>query len=184
MSARVAGVSERAAWCSDASGIPSGAGVGIIDSKLAWPDFTLPGLLCLRALWTGEGVDAERVRKGIAETRAGLPCVGLPIVVIHGTDDGLVPAAFSSAPYVAQAKSAGRDVRYWRVRNAQHFDAFLGLPDYAARYVPLLPYVHAALDRVCAHLDDGAALPGDAVIEAKPRGADTALTSDHLPIPR
>jgi hypothetical protein len=29
------------------------------------------------------------------------------------------------------AQAAGRDVRYWQVRNAQHFDAFLALPDYA-----------------------------------------------------
>ncbi len=183
LSTRVASASERAAWFCDASGIPPAAGVNIIDCRLALPDFALPGLLSLRALWDGAGADAARVRQGIAETRASLPRAGLPIMVIHGTDDGLVPAALSSAPYVAQAKSAGRDVRYWQVRNAQHFDAFLGLPEYAARYLPLLPYVYAALDRVWAHLDDGATLTADAVIEAKPRGAGTALTSDHLAIP-
>ena len=177
-------LSARVAWWSDASGIPPGVGVHIIDDKLALPDFTLPGLLSLRALWDGEGADAERVRKGIAETRAGLPRAGLPIIVIHGTDDGLVPAVFSSAPYVRQAKSASRDVRYWQVRNAQHFDAFLGLPDYAARYVPLLPYVYAALDRVWAHLDDGAALPADALIDTRPRGTGNPLTAENLAIPR
>ncbi|MBP6797505.1 MAG: hydrogenase, partial [Luteimonas sp.] len=108
---------------------------------------------------------------------------GLPVVVVHGTDDGLVPMAFSSAPYVVAAKAAGRDVRFWRVTNAQHFDGFLGLPDYAARYVPLLPYVYAALDRVSAHLDGQGALPADAVIATTPRGADTALAKEHLAIP-
>ena len=81
------------------------------------------------------------------------------------------------------AQAAGRDVRYWQVRNAQHFDGFLALPDYGARYVPLLPYVYAALDRVSAHLDDKAnALPADAVIDTKPRGAQP-LTAEHLAIP-
>jgi hydroxybutyrate-dimer hydrolase len=184
LSPRAATPAERAAWWSDASGIPPGAGVGLIDAGLAAPDFTLPGLQCLRALWDGQGADAARVRKGIAETRASPPQEGLPVIVIHGTDDGLIPVAFSSAPYVARAKAASRDVRYWQVRHAQHFDAFLGLPDYGARYVPLLPYVYAALDRVVAHLDDGAALPADAVIETAPRGAGKPLTVEHLAIPR
>ncbi|MGN6512035.1 MAG: 3-hydroxybutyrate oligomer hydrolase family protein [Lysobacteraceae bacterium] len=180
---RPATANERAAWWSDAAGIPPGAGVGLVDAKLAAPDFTLPGLQCLRALWAGQGADAQRVRAGIDAARAGLPRAGLPVVVVHGTDDGLVPPAFSSAPWVAQAKAAGRDVRYWQVRNAQHFDAFLALPDYGARYLPLLPYVYAALDRVSAHLDDPATpLPGDAVIATRPRG-NAALAADHLAMP-
>jgi len=179
---RAATAAERAAWWPDASGIPPGAGVGLVDPGLTPQHATLPGLQCLRALWGGQGADAERVRKGIAATRALPPRAGLPVVVIHGTDDALVPMAFSSAPYVASAKAAGRDVRYWQVRQAQHFDAFLGLPDYGERYVPLLPHVYAALDRVAANLDTGAALPADAVIETRPRGTD-ALAREHLAIP-
>ena len=53
----------------------------------------------------------------------------------------------------------------------------------AARYVPLLPYVYAALDRTWAHLYDGAPMPGDAVIEATPPGAAGALDAGHLAIP-
>ncbi|HJW44902.1 MAG TPA: 3-hydroxybutyrate oligomer hydrolase family protein, partial [Lysobacter sp.] len=174
---------ERAAWWSDGSGIPPGAGIGLIDAKVAAPDFSFAGLQCLRVLWTGQDADAERVRRGVADIRAGLPRQGLPIVVIHGVDDGLVPAAFTSAPYVEKAQAAGRDVRYWQVRNAQHFDAFLALPDYRSRYVPLLPYVYAALDRVAAHLDDPSQpLPGDAVIETAPAAAP--LTAPQLAIPR
>ena len=181
---RAATLAECAAWWADGSGIPPGAGVGIIDSKLAAPDFSLPGLQCLRALWDGHGIDADRVREGVAATQASLPREGLPVIVIHGTDDGLVPAAFSSAPYVAMAQAAERDVRYWQVRNAQHFDAFLALADYGARYLPLLPYVYGALDQVSAHLDDAAnALPGDAVITTVPR-AGQPLTADNLAIPR
>ncbi len=182
-SERQATGAERAAWWSDGSGIPPGSGVGIVDTKLAPPDFTFPALQCLRELQTGDSEAAKRVQSGIAETRAGLPRPGLPVVVIHGTDDGLIPPAFTSVPYVAQARAAGRDVRYWQVRNAQHFDGFLALPAYGARYVPLLPYVYAALDRVDALLDGKAALPTDAVIDAKPRGTGQ-LEAAQLAIPR
>jgi hydroxybutyrate-dimer hydrolase len=178
-----ANAAERSAWWSDASGIPPGAGVGIVSAPGAGGDPALAGLQCLRALWEGQGGDADRVRKGIAETTASLPRRGLPIVVIHGKDDGLVPPAFSSKPYVAQARAAGRDVRYWQVGNAQHFDAFLGLPDYAARYVPLLPFVYRALDRVWAHLQDGAPLPEDAVVATTPRGAGKPLGRENLAMP-
>lgn len=181
-SARVATDSERTAWWADGSGIPPGAGVGIVDTKLAAPDFTHAGLQCLRALWTGSGADAGHVRTGIAALRAGVPREGLPVVVIHGSDDGLVPIAFTSQPWVEKARAAGRDVRFWQVRNAQHFDAFLALPDYRARYVPLLPYVYAALDRVAAHLDDSSQpLPADAVIETAP--AAGPLVAAQLAIP-
>lgn len=183
LSPRAATGAERAAWWSDAAGIPPGNGVNLVDAKLAPPDFTLAGLQCLRALWDGQGMDADRVRKGIAETRAGLPRAGLPVIVVHGLDDGLVPPAFSSAPYVAAAQAAGRDVRYWQVHNAEHFDAFLGFPDYAARYVPMLPYVYEALDRVDAFLDGHGALPADAVVATAPRGTG-ALTAAALAIPR
>jgi len=179
-SPRAATAAERAAWWSDASGIPPGAGVNLIEAN---PTSPLTTLQCLRTLWTGDSADALRVRKGIAETRAGLPRKGLPLVVIHGSDDGLVPPAFTSAPYVKQAQAAGRDVRYWQVRNAQHFDAFLGLPDYGARYVPLLPYVYAALDRVSAQLDGHGALPADAVIATTPR-AGKPLEASNLAMPR
>ena len=182
-STRAASAAERAAWWSDAAGIPPGNGVGIIDSQLAPPDPGFAGLQCLRASNDGPGADAERVRKGIAEIRASTPRKGLPVMVVHGTDDGLVPIAFSSRPWVTKAQAAGRDVHYWQVRNAQHFDAFLGFPDYAARYVPLLPYVYAALDRMETHLDNGTALPVDAVIQTTPRGAGKPLTPANLAMP-
>lgn len=182
-SPRAATAAERAAWIADGSGIPPGAGVGLLDSKMQLPDLTYPGLKCLRGLWDGQGEDARRVRAGIEATRAGLPRSGLPVMVVHGTDDGLIPPAFSSAPYVAAAKAAGREVNYWQVRHVQHFDGFLGLPDYGARYLPLLPYVHAALDRVQARLDKGTPLPTDAVIQTTPR-MGKPLSAENLALPK
>ncbi len=172
---------ERAAWWADAAGIPPGQGVGIVDPQ-PLADMGITGLQCLRALWTTDSADAQRVRKGIDETRAVPPRAGLPVVVVHGIDDGLVPQAFSSRPYVAMAHAAGRDVRYWQVQRAQHFDAFLGLPQMAAAYLPLLPYVYTALDRVDAYLDGKGALPDDAVIVTVPR-MGKPLTAENLAIP-
>ena len=182
-SPRPATDAERGSWWSDASGIPPGNGVGILDPKLAPPDLTLAGLQCLRGLYTGQEPAARAVQAGIGATRALPPRAGLPVLVVHGMDDGLVPEAFSSTPYLAAARAAGRqDVRYWQVRNAQHFDAFLGFPAYGARYAPLLPYVHAALDRVWAHLEGQGSLPADAVIEARGRGTG-AVDAAQLPMP-
>lgn len=181
---RAATAEERAAWWSDGSGIPPGAGVNIIDPSSAGV-MGIEGLRCLRGLWTQESDIAQQLQAGVAQTRAALPREGLPVIVVHGTDDGLIPISFSSAPYVSAARAGGRDdVRYWQVRRAQHFDAFLALPQFTPHYVPLLPYVYAALDRLDAHLDGKGRLPGDAVIEAKPRAAGQNLRVEELAIPR
>ena len=179
--ARAATVQERAAWWSDASGIPPGAGVGIVD-ELVRLDPGAARLKCLRDLWGGASTDADRVRRGVAETRAGLPRKELPVTIIHGVDDGLIPMAFTSVPYVARARAAGRDVRFWQVRNAQHFDAFLGLPDYGARYLPMLPYIYAALDHTLTTLEGTGGLPESRIIQTVPR-AGHPLTAEHLAIP-
>jgi hydroxybutyrate-dimer hydrolase len=160
---------ERAAWWSDASGIPPGAGVGIHDGMAAGADAAMPGLACLRAQWeAGAGV----VHDSIEATRAGLPRAGLPLVVVHGVDDGLVPEAFSGGAYAAWVKSRGGEMAYWRVRNAQHFDAFLGLPVLGMRYVPIMPFGYHAMDAVWRHVAEGAPLPGDADITTTPRVFD------------
>ena len=182
-SPRPATAAERAAWWSDASGIPPGNGVGIIDPRLAMPDLAWAGLQCLRALAVEDGEDARRVLAGVEATRAGLPRAGLPVVLVHGVDDGLIPISFTSDPYAAWAREAGRDVSLWRVNGAQHFDGFLILPDFASRYVPLIPYVHAALDRAVAHLDGEGPLPADAEITPLPREGGTAPTLEQLAIP-
>ncbi|WP_051884496.1 MULTISPECIES: 3-hydroxybutyrate oligomer hydrolase family protein [Lysobacter] len=197
ISERAASEAERAAWWSDASGIPPGAGVYLFGPNAAQPEQRLAPLAGLRELWNGEplaeqqpgrgaalAAAQQRVRKGIEATRASAPRKDLPIVVVHGLDDGLIPPAFSSAPYVAMAREAGAQVRYWQVRNVQHFDAFLGLPALSTRYLPLLPYVYEALDRVDAHLDRDQPLPADALIQTAPRAQGQALKAADLAIPR
>lgn len=170
---RAPSAAERAAWWSDASGIPPGAGLAIADARAVGADPAFAGLACLRGLWTGAGeaLDAragEALRAGVAATRAAPPRPGVPVLVVHGRDDGLVPAALTGRAWVASARAHGADaVRYWEVEDAQHFDAFLGVPALRARFGPLLPHGEAALDALWAHLEAGAALPGDARRQAR-----------------
>ena len=171
----------RAAWWSDASGIPPGAGVHLLGGIDASRDPAFGGLACLRALWTGEGDQAGVLRSSVAATAARLPREGLPIIVAQGECDGLLPIAFSSAPYIAALEAAGRAPAYWRVPHAQHFDAFLGMAGFGERHVPLLPYGHAALDRLWAHLVHGRALPGSRRFDTSPRGTG-ALDAARLGI--
>ncbi|MNV65231.1 D-(-)-3-hydroxybutyrate oligomer hydrolase [compost metagenome] len=104
-------------------------------------------------------------------------------MVIHGLDDGLVPISMTSDRYVPRARKAGAQIAYWRVNNAQHFDSLLAFPDYRKRYVPLLPYMFAAMDQVWDHLEDPMhALPKDALIQPTPR-AEAPLLREQLSIP-
>ncbi|HJW06460.1 MAG TPA: 3-hydroxybutyrate oligomer hydrolase family protein [Rhodanobacter sp.] len=161
----------RAAWWADGSGIPPGNGIGLFGGMNVSADPTLVGSECLRALWTGDDHEAQMLHASVAATAARLPRKDLPLWVLHGAGDGLLPTAFSSEPYVAWLRDEGRRPIYWKVPHAQHFDAFLALPGFGERYVPLLPYGYAALDRLWAHLYEGAAWPLDAPVPAaRPRG--------------
>ncbi|WP_303635582.1 3-hydroxybutyrate oligomer hydrolase family protein [Stenotrophomonas tuberculopleuritidis] len=179
-----AGSMARARWWSEGSGIPPGQDVLLVEGSSASAHADpLRGLDCLRALGVADSADARRVRAGIAEAAARPPRRGLPIVVIHGSDDGLVPIRMSSDRYVALARNAGAQIAYWRVDHAQHFDALLAFPDYRRRYVPLLPYLFAALDQIWDHLEDPArALPQDALIQPTPR-AEAPLRRGQLALP-
>jgi hydroxybutyrate-dimer hydrolase len=162
----------RAAWWADASGIPPGNGVGLFGGVNVSPDPTLVGEECLRALWTGDEPAAQMLRAAVAATAAKLPRADLPLFVLHGADDGLLPTAFTSEPYVAWLRNVGRRPLYWKVPHAQHFDAFLPLPGFGDRHLPLLPYGYAALDRLWAHLYEGASWPDSLPVPAgHPRGA-------------
>jgi len=154
---------EAALWWSDSSGIPPGNGVALLDPP--GDDGRMSGLLGLRAL----AKDDSAVREAIALTQARPPRAGLPILLLHGLDDGLVPEWETSAPYAEFARQRGALVAYWRIESAQHFDTFLGDPALAARYQPLMPLAYDALDAMLAHLREGAPLPGDRTIAATAR---------------
>jgi len=169
----------RASWWSDASGIPPGTGVALLGATDASADPTAAGVDGLRALWNGSSAQARTLRASVVETAARVPRAGLPVLVVHGEGDGLLPYAFTSAPYVDALVAAGRAPISWRVPHAQHFDAFLALPGFGDRYVPLLPYGRVALDRMWAHLVAGAPLPASKRFATTPRGVG-ALTRGAL----
>jgi len=156
----------RAAWWADASGIPPGAGVALLgagDDDAA--------VDALRRLWSGDDADAHALRAAVAATRTRAPRDGLPVIIVHGEADGLLPCAFSATACVDAFAREGREPVYWRVPHAQHFDAFLALPGFGDHYVPQLPYAYAALDALWAHLATGAPLPRSRRFASRPRGS-------------
>jgi len=150
---RAATAAERALWWSDASGIASTAGIGIVDAGLALPDVHAKGLACVRALWAGDDAAARTLRASIEATRANARPRARYVHVVHGADDSLIPVAHTSRRYVEAARANGIAVIYDEIAHAQHFDAFLAFPQLAGRYVPLLPAAHAALDRAWSALE-------------------------------
>lgn len=181
--ARAATPTERAAWWADAAGLPPGGGV-FLDEPAARnaTDAPLAGVLQLRELWTSGTAESQGLRASVAATAAHLPRAELLVWLIHGRDDGLIAAAFSSDSYVAWLRGHGRDPIYWPLPHVQHFDGFLSLPALGDRYVPLLPYAYAALDKVWRHLVEGEALRPGVTPQPQPRGAGT-LDSTHLGFP-
>ncbi len=182
---RAASFPERALWWSDGPGIAPSGGVRIVGGDANQSAFAQ--LQCLRDLYQDEHAAAQKVRAGIEATRAHLPQADLPILVIHGVDDGLVPEAFSGGAYVQWVRSAGSyPLSHWRVHQAQHFDAFLALPAFGSRYVPLLPYAYAGLDAMWRKLEGGAAL-SDENIQPAARGMSNGevspLSRDDLRLP-
>jgi hydroxybutyrate-dimer hydrolase len=161
----------RASWWADASGIPPGNGVGLFGGTDDSADPQRLGINCLRRLWTGDDADARALHASVQALAARLPRKDLPLWVMQGADDGLLPTAFTSEPYVAWLREQGRRPLYWKVPHAQHFDAFLALPGFGDRHLPLLPYGYAALDQLWAHLYQGAAWPEQVPVpQGHPRG--------------
>ncbi|HET9836058.1 MAG TPA: 3-hydroxybutyrate oligomer hydrolase family protein, partial [Rhodanobacteraceae bacterium] len=172
----------RAAWWSEGSGIPPDVGIALSGGSDASADPALPGVLALRELWHADNSGAKTLRAAVAQLSAKAPRRELPMWIVHGADDGLIPAAFTSDAYLEWLSRQDRAPRYWRVPHAQHFDAFLAVPGFGDRHLPLLPYGYAALDRLYAHVVNKNPLPDAPTPQARPRGP-TALESAHLDLP-
>lgn len=174
------------------NGVPPTAGINLVfnngasvDHRLATPDASFAGALCLRQLWTNgmlgmpANVDAVRVNANLH---------GKPAIIVQGRSDALVPVNHASRAYVAQngISEAGRSqLVFYEVTNGQHFDAFLSVPGFDTRFVPVHYYNVQALNLMWQHLKNGAPLPPSQVIRTVPRGgtpgAAPALTSANLP---
>ncbi len=163
----------QATWWPDGTGIPPNVGVALVDAEAqAGGNACVAGLLSLRALWDGSSARAMQLRGAVERLAVRLPRENLPIWVVHGAEDGLVPPVFSSDPYIQWLREQGRSPYHWRVPHAQHFDAFLSLPEFGARYVPLLAYGYAVLDRLHSHLSEGIPMTDQPTPQPRPRGSE------------
>jgi len=178
---RAATRAERALWWCDSGGIVPGAGVMVHEppGDGTAEDPAWARLAKLRALWSSNDTAAQQLHLSVRATQAQLPRADLPIFILHGADDGLIPAVFSSDAYVHWLRAKQRQVHYWKLPHVQHFDAFLALPGFGDRYVPMMPFAYAAMEQMYRHVVDGAPLdPGPAPVVA-PRGA-VALEAARL----
>jgi hydroxybutyrate-dimer hydrolase len=174
---------ERALWWANTAGVAPAAEIGIVDRRLAMPDLFLPGVQCLRALWEGPSAESEVLHAAIEATRASARLPAIPVLIVHGSADGLVPVEFTSRPYVGAARAHGAaGLAYWEIANVQHFDAFMAVPDFQRDYLPLMPYMFAGLERLFAHLFEGGTALSDARIKPTPRPGEM-LGLDTLDLP-
>lgn len=172
---------QRQGWWALHSGVGGGQGIELVDSLGDGRDVHFEALQCLRERWIGSGQEAQRLQEAVEATRASASLAGdAPVLVVHGADDGLIPAAFSSRPWIEQVRADGGNVSYWEVDNAQHFDVLLGAPGVAGRYVPLLPYGWEAFERVRAMLAGAGESARDRTIEPDPPPAGQPLRSADL----
>jgi hydroxybutyrate-dimer hydrolase len=173
------------------NGIPPTSGINIINNNFPGGpkldslthDYNTPGAVCLRELNS-----ENRVRDGIAQVRASGDLHGKPTIIVHGRADALVPVNHSSRPFVGQnrlVEGSGSKVHYYEVTNAQHFDAFLSLPGYDTRFVPMHYYFMQAVKLMYDHLKGGTPLPASQVVRTTPRGgapgAAPAITPANVP---
>lgn len=170
---RAAGAQDHASWFASASGIPSSGGVHLIAPPGEAPDPAFAGLRCLRAAFEAEDAVGARIRRGEIENLASAELGARPVIVLHGRSDGLVPVGPTSRAYVEAALQRGASaLHYWEIEHVQHFDAFLGQPMFGARLLPLVPFLHQALDQALAHLREGTAIAPSQVWRTQPRGLD------------
>ncbi|MFO1425850.1 MAG: 3-hydroxybutyrate oligomer hydrolase family protein [Steroidobacteraceae bacterium] len=150
-----------------------GASAGAAAGASAAAAATVTAVRCLRA-----AAEGPRVQAGLREIALRGDPGDRPVIVLHGRDDGLIPVQLSSrawyAAVLARRPHAARTVRYHEIRHVQHFDAWLGLPGFATRYVPMQPWLLAAMDEMHARLVQGRPLAPSQVLRPSLRALDAA----------
>ena len=189
---------ELARFAADAAtGVPPVAGLQLVDDAGSFASLgSIDHALCLRELATGHTLAGEplvaeraalsrRLRDGIAEISVNGRLRGLPVVVVQGRRDALIPVNFSSRAWYALHRLRGeRSARYYEIEHGHHFDAFNALPGWSGRYVPLQPQLLAAMDLMYGHLVEGRPLPPSQVVRSRPRvvidGQLEPIAAEHL----
>ena len=136
---------DKAQWWATENGTPPSETINIIETRsdrLA-NDPHFQGLVCLHQLTDTDGM--QRALAAI-EAQARWPHA-VPVEIVHGQVDALIPAALSSRPYVAAARDNGMALNYQEIEGANHFDAFLNALGSDGRFEAILPHGWAAMDR-------------------------------------
>ncbi|NMM27618.1 MAG: D-(-)-3-hydroxybutyrate oligomer hydrolase [Glaciimonas sp.] len=147
---------------------------------VAVQNYNFDGALCQRELAIGSSANAKRVQQGISEAVRNGNLRGKPALIVHGRSDTLIPVAFSSRPYFGvnrMVEGNTSKLSYIEIENGQHFDAFLGFPGFANRFIPVHRYFVQAMDMMYANLKTGAALPSSQVVRTVPRGLNGAVAN-------
>jgi hydroxybutyrate-dimer hydrolase len=176
------------------NGVPPTNGINLVynetppggaDHRLATADASFEGARCLRALWTNND---PRMRASVRAIRVHANLHGKPAIIVQGRSDALVPINHASRAYLAAnsiVERSSSQLSLYEVTNGQHFDAFLGVPGFDTRFVPVHYYNIQALNLMWSHLKSGMPLPPSQVIRTVPRGgspgAAPALTAANLP---
>ncbi|MCY4358648.1 MAG: 3-hydroxybutyrate oligomer hydrolase family protein [Gammaproteobacteria bacterium] len=169
-------------------GLSPGGGVHtIFNGNVIWP--SLDDILFLRSLLTGKSQKAKRVQTGVKETCAMACSLGHPTLIIHGRSDSLISPDHTSRAYFAAVSATKTDTRHWRyyeVDNAQHFEAFLMIPDISGRFAPWWPVFFQSLDLMRDHIYQKVPFPPSQVVRADlpvNTGPDSLAIrhAEHLP---
>ncbi|MFL9966150.1 D-(-)-3-hydroxybutyrate oligomer hydrolase [Paraburkholderia sediminicola] len=177
------------------NGVPPTNGISLVynvtpqggaDHRLATPDAGFAGAACLRALWTKRD---PRMRASVEAISVNADLHGKPAIIVQGRSDALVPVNHASRAYLAAnsvREGSRSQLSFYEVTNGQHFDAFLSVPGFDTRFVPVHYYNIQALNLMWSHLKNGTPLPPSQVIRTVPRGANPgaaalALSVANLP---
>jgi hydroxybutyrate-dimer hydrolase len=171
---------------SNSNGIPPTAGIALASNEPSQSEYEQAK--CFYQL-----VQTKRIEQGINELTATSKLNKIPTIIIHGREDNLIAPNHTSRPYYANAVSKIKkinslietNIRYYEVTNAQHFDAFLSLPQFSKDFIPLHYYFEQSLDLMLAHLRLETVLPASQLIKTKNRSdlleSKNRLMLKHLP---
>jgi hydroxybutyrate-dimer hydrolase len=176
------------------NGVPPTNGISLVynvspqggaDHRLATPDASFAGAACMRALWTKRD---PRMLASVEAISVNANLHGKPAIIVQGRSDALVPINHASRAYLAAnsvTEGSHSQLSLYEVTNGQHFDAFLAVPGFDTRFVPVHYYNIQALNLMWSHLKNGTPLPPSQVIRTVPRGgspgAAPALSVADLP---
>ena len=167
------------------NGVPPTNGINLVynvtppggaDHRLATPDASFAGAVCLRELWTKGD---PRMRRSVQAISVNANLHGKPAIIVQGRSDALVPINHASRAYLAansEREGSRSQLSLYEVMNGQHFDAFLPVAGFASRFVPVHYYNIEALNLMWRHLKNGTPLPPSQVIRTIPRGVGPSGT--------